>query len=461
MEDECKDIQCMEAETLRETFPDEFKEQSNCKWSLRVECEDRAYKMGMTMVLKLPTDYPMSPVEIQLFPFGRKASSYIISFLSEKLYNLAKEGVGQPMIFALYDLLKSQLINLEDNLSMGEFSFLPKDVLFEIFKILDNVSLGKIAILNLGLKQLIDNPFFWKDRCRTLYPLEVERKGEIKDWKDEYLKLAKITLCPSILYNNYGISILERIGTGDSWSPNIDWKHAFKEELQQTAQVILTSESNPYQGNILNASDKTFIGAYSLMEEMQKMSSIKRNRISKMNIWNCRYLGREIGWFVFTLYPTPYNEKLLNCLVKVCRGVFLQFNSKFFTPVPCVVYYPVFCYINRLTKNNKHTIAHISINRKKTPGFFEFLTKYPSPTQYSRHLQNAFLKETASTKSNEMWTNNKKEWRNIVGWFWIFSTLLTKDMYQAAQLDHHWKEADSFWLSQMNKTDGNILNSLK
>jgi len=185
-----------------------------------------------------------------------------------------------------------------------------------------------------------------------------------------------------------------------------------------------------------------------------------------MNIWNCRYLGEEKGWCAFTLSNSPYNQHLLSCLIKVCRGIFQDVGSQC-EPVPCVVYYPLWCHFDRGAKNQKLAITHFSINRNLTPVTFELLAKYGSPTPYSRHLQNSLLKLDPTTRLVNFFLKYgltaKERTETTLVWCWVFSTVLAKDfanIKNAAELDMHWQkhlrndggdENYYFWLRLMKK----------
>jgi len=258
---------------------------------------------------------------------------------------------------------------------------------------------------------------------------------------------------------------MERIGTGDTWSTKVDWKDSFIDEIQKKARVILTSEPSPYQGNILNASDKTLIGTYKLLHslEMRNVFGGKNwwRKKPNMNIRNCRYLGEEKGWCAFTLFSSPYNENLMTCLVKVCRGIFQSIESQC-DPVPCLIYYPLWCHFDRGAKNQRSAVTHLTVNRNLTPVTFEFLAKYGSPTGYSRHLQNALLKLDPHTRLKNfclsVGINPRERTESTIVWCWVYSTLLVKSHENAAKLDEYWQKLRTdggdysyFWLKLMKK----------
>jgi len=223
---------------------------------------------------------------------------------------------------------------------------------------------------------------------------------------------------------------------------------------KKKAQVILTSEPVPYQGRILNAQDKTYIGSYSLLQPADMKSTFGTKqwyyRKNTMNINNCKYLGEERGWCALTLFSSPWNESLLYHLFRVCRGIFKDVHAPT-DPYPCLIFYSVWCNFDRGFKNHKPAITHAVINRNLTPATFEFLVPFGSPTSYSRHLNNVLVKlETGSNKPNELcWV-----------WCWVFSTFMTKDLASTApNLDNYWlKLKDTprtkttvLWLESMTK----------
>jgi len=176
-----------------------------------------------------------------------------------------------------------------------------------------------------------------------------------------------------------------------------------------------------------------------------------------MNIWNCRYLGEERGWFAFTLSNSPYNENLLSCLIKVCRGIFQAIESQGL-PVPCVIYYPLWCHFDRGEKNQRSAVSHFTVNRNLTPITFELLAKYGSPTSYSRHLQNNLLKLDPTTRLKNFLLrfglHTREFTETTLVWCWVYSSLLVKDFAnteQAAKLDSHWQKL---------RTDGDDYNNL-
>jgi len=419
------------------------------------------------LIFTLPSDYPNSVPKIELYPFGLRLHQSTIDFLLEDLNQEASTHLGQAMIYDLVDFMRDKLVNLENDISLGDIFILPDETILYISSFLNIQCLGILLQVSISFNKLVNRPSVWKERYFNLcsYKERVKHdKDKDQNWKRKCLSKSRFIQNDDSDFNyKYLISIMDRIGTGDSWIGS-NWQENFITEFQKSAKVILQSYLDPYEGKILNSTDKSLIGTYKLMMPSYIQSVFRSknwfNRRSNMNIYNCRYLGDEKGWCAFTLYSSVHNQRVMTSLIQICRGIFKQVSDQYDPGTACVIYYPVWINYGLGIKNNKPVILHASINSNITPHTIQPLSIIGSPTSYSRYINASLIKLSSPVNKH---INIITESMCKV-WLWMISTVLAEniDQYKYKNMDSTWEELKTpeppapYFLEQMyKKTDQN------
>eukprot|EP01124_Arcella_intermedia_P023160 TRINITY_DN3617_c0_g1_i2.p1 TRINITY_DN3617_c0_g1~~TRINITY_DN3617_c0_g1_i2.p1 ORF type:complete len:345 (+),score=93.32 TRINITY_DN3617_c0_g1_i2:365-1399(+) len=344
------------------------------------------------------------------------------------------------MVYVLVDTLQTDILQIEDKLAtLGQFSYLPKDLLFKITSYLDLWTTGKLSLTTKGFYTLIEHPRVWEGLIR--YYTSSSYTGT--DCKQKFFKLYTIPRPVPTTYR-YLFSIVEREGTGDPWPPDLHWTVAFSNEMQRIAKIKLVPKNEAYEGDIVNIADKVLIGKYKFETPLEvKRMYPPDDTLMTHSTTVCRFLGAIRGWFTFNTYSVS-TEVLITSLMRICRGDLI--DRKLNIRVPSIVYHPLWVRYEQ-DQNNKKIIKNIQFNRNFVPSHIDWITKPTTPCTYSRHLSNILSKQTPS-KDNQIY-------------YWVYHNFQLLFLQQQLNASLKWEKLNSadgeFWLNQMHRKKGDVV----
>jgi len=147
-------------------------------------------------------------------------------------------------------------------------------------------------------------------------------------------------------------------------------------------------------------------------------------------MYQCRYIGQEIGWIGFSLKDGAGTELFLKALIQTCRGIFKDTTNDM-PATPCLVYYPLWWNYTIQSKVFTHAQLHTNANDRS----FLPLASLVSSTSYARHLWKLFDKVYHITTGKG----------SAVLWQWCYSLGLSKDINQQGS------KFDTYWVTQLGE----------
>ena len=295
-------------------------------------------------------NYPNVPIShFQLTEIVKNGNTGYLStesmlYFQNILQTEAKNLIGSPMVFELVERLRKVLSDYNKDATKGLFSLFPRDIVIEVFKLLDARDLCAIALTNKYLQQMSEINLLWvslleQDRIR--YDKSADFKdGDLKRlWLKHhgYVKPQKMTFLASVL---------NRKNTGEA---QFDITIAMHEAEKFTSKFEFTKF-----GNIIYVPTHSLVGHWifikrskidsvkatygtyiKMMEEQfesdQSMDKSNQSQISQQDFHTagrCDYVEQAIGYIAWEV-DRWYLDEISAIFVRISRGYVVHCPSKF------------------------------------------------------------------------------------------------------------------------------------
>jgi len=391
----------IEIETLKSIYDREFMFYSQYKYSILISTSMNEPNISLNALIKLDDNYPNSVPNINLMNANFKISHQTLNYLEVLIHEKAQTLVGNCMIYELMDYLKTNLEDIEDESSFGEFSIFSDELIFNIFNYLDCLELGVVSITCTLFNRITNDDNLWKSL--TKYDFPKLYKDNINNsnitWKDFFQRAQPKNEIKMVEYDYY-ISISSRQNTGDNWPQEKNWKESFIEEFntKNRGKFNLCLVSNIIG---IIKSNEDIIGKFKFMDTKYMEDYYfdhKWYRRTK-HLPYCEYTPEVLGWLFYKFDGEDkfsfYSGAFLKDVIPISRG-YVYKNGELF-PFSAILNLEVNFNVTIILKKKKIVVTDARIDVKSNEEI-QFITPINYHTKYSKKI---FSDITSKVKSSD------------------------------------------------------------